>query len=432
MSLSLKGFITDNTLVNNTPGETARFGELSTHCRTFAKDVQSLTTASWPNVEISVFSHRSTTGTTQMQVNHVFGDLLLEFAGWLLDSGRVFTANTQQTDVVAAIVNRFNDYVTNVTVDKMVGANGVYLPTRIQMTVQMNGFEALEVVLWTANAEFETGYDEDEIVVIPPIDAIDTFMATYAAVATAMSVVNAVRDMARVETAKAKKPPTHLIATSISWVDPTQPTRKVATTWYTLIYGSRGNTSDRINEALRQYILGKSTSPESNWRLVMPDLFRVTRFLVVPLWSATAIQGRTALPSIYSPIASLSDINSVMNTISPQASVGTQNFEVLNHPFRSLSLVFFAGSDNREDARTLRQTVPDYIATESTVEDFNRQSLNTMEFSNMLGNLIRAAEAYTVGTSQATGVRVVQFDGYTCLATKHDNVEYVMRTRLQG
>lgn len=432
MTLSLKGFITDHSLVNNTPGQIARFGELSTHCRTFSKDIQSLTAIAHPKVEVAVFSHRSVTNRVQLPVSHVHADLLVEFSAWLYETAAAFTATTTQVDVVAAIVNRFENYVTNVVVDKLIGANGLYMPPRVQMTITMDGMEELQVVLWTINAEFESGYDESEITVVPPLDAIDTFMSTYAGVTEQMSVINPVRDLQRIETAIDKKPPTHIVAVSVTWIDPTQPTRTIPTTWYALIYGSRGNTSDTINEALRTYILANSNVAEANWRIVMPDLFRITRFLVVPLWTNGAIQGRVAVPSIYSPVVSLQDINNAVLTITAEAGIIKTNCEVFNHPYRSLSLLFFAGVDNRENAQSVRATIPDYIAVESIHEDFNRQSLKTQQFSNLMGSLIRSAEAYSAGMTLETGMRMVMFDGYTCLAAKYDNVEFVVRTKTQA
>lgn len=431
MTLSLKGFITDHSKVINTPGQIARFGELSTHCRTFSKDIQSLTSVAHPKVEVSVFSHLLMATKDQLAVSHVHADMLVEFSGWLYETAVAFTASTTQVDVVAAIANRFENYVTNVIVDKVVGNNGLFLPTRIQMKVEMDAMEPLEVVLWTANAEFETGYDETDITVVPPLDAIDTFMTSYSGVVEQLSVVNPVRDLQRIETAIDKKPPTHTVAITVTWIDPTQPSRTVATTWYALIYGSRGNTSDTINEALRDFILANSTAPEANWRIVMPDLFRVTRFLVIPMWTNAAIQGRMALPSIYSPVVSLKNIQDSALTITDGAGIIKSNCEVFNHPYRSLSLLMFAGEDNRENAKSLHQTIPDYIAVESIHEDFNRQSLMTQAFSNLIGGLIRAAENYTAGATMATGVRVVMFDSYTCLAAKHDNVEFVIRTKTQ-
>lgn len=431
MTLSLKGFILNAELKNNTPGAIARFGELSTHCRTFSKDVQEISNPGIPSISVAVFSHHNVANKIQVAVSHVYADLVLEMSEWLHDASAAFTASTTQIDVVAAFVNRFESNVSNVTVGPMVGSAGRFMPTRLQAIVAMQGMEELSLTLWTTNTEFETGYDEYEIVIVPPLDNIDVFMGAYSAVHDQMAIVNPVRDMTRIETALAKKPSTHMVASAINWVDPTQPTRKVPTTWYALIYGSRGNTSDAINEALRAYILANSTSAESNWRIVMPDLFRVTRFLMIPLWESIAISGRISIAGIYSPLASSAAIADAIQTVSDDIGIDKTNYEVFNHPFRSLSLVILTGNDNRDDALRLGMTVPDYIASESTHEDFNRQALATQEFSNLIGSLIRTAENYTSGYSLETGMRVIVFDGYTCLAGKYDSIEYIIRTKKQ-
>ena len=431
MTLSLKGFILNAELKNNTPGAIARFGELSTHCRTFSKDVQEISNPGIPSISVAVFSHHNVANKIQVAVSHVYADLVLEMSAWLHASSVAFTATTTQLDVVAAFVNRFEANVSNVTVGPMVGIAGRYMPTRLQTTITMQGMEELSLTLWTTNAEFETGYDEYEIVIVPPLDNIDVFMGAYSAVHDQMTIVNPVRDLTRIESALAKKPATHTVASAINWVDPTQPTRKVPTTWYALIYGSRGNTSDAINEALRAYILANSTSAESNWRIVMPDLFRVTRFLMIPLWASIAIAGRTSIAGIYSPVASSTAITEAIQTISADIGINKANYEVFNHPFRSLSLVVLSGDDNREDALRLGMAVPDYIASESTHEDFNRQALATQEFSNLIGTLIRTAENYTSGSALESGLRVIVFDGYTCLAGKYDSIEYIIRTKKQ-
>lgn len=432
MTLSLKGFITNTELTNNTPGVIARFGELSTHCRTFAKDVQTLTNGTFPTINVAVFSHHSTANTIPVKVNNVFSDLVIEISAWLHSTSTAFNATTTQLDVVAALTNRFSSYITNASVSPLIGNFGKYLPARIQATVNINSFEELSIVLWTANAEFESGYDEYEIVIVPPVDNVDVYMGAFTAVTEQMLIVNPVRDFQRIESTIAKKPPTHNVAVAINWVDPTQPTRKINTTWYALIYGSRGNTADAINEALRRYILSISTSPEFNWRIVMPDLFRITRFLLAPLWNSLAISGRTSVAGIYTPVASMSEINQVVTSVTNSSGINKLNFELFSHPFRSISIIVLAGSDNKAGAETLRLCVPDYIASESTEEDFNRQAATTQVFSNLIGMLVRSAESYKPGFIQAVGIRVVVFDGYTCLASKHDGIEYLIRTKLQN
>lgn len=432
MTVMLKGFVLNSDLKNNTPGVIARFGELSTHCRTFSKDVQEIANATFPAISVAVFNHRNTADNSpQLAVNHVYAATVIEIAAWLHSSATAFTASTTQVEVTAAFVNRFQAVVTNANVGPIVGEAGRYMPTRLQATINLQGMEELSLTLWTTNAEFETGYDNFEIVVVPPLDNVDVFMGSYASVLDQMSVVNPVRDFARITQATAKRPPTSTVAVSINWVDPTQPTRKISTTWYALIYGARGNTSDAINEAMRAYIMANTTSQESNWRIIMPDLFRVTRFLLAPIWSSIAIAGRLAIAGIYSPITSKTEIDTVLTSISSTAGLNKLNYEVFNHPFRSLSIVVVAGSDNREDALTLTGAVPDYIAVESTTEDFNRQARTTQDFSNLLGTLIRSAENYVAGATLELGLRVVQFDGYTCLAGKHDSIEYLIRTKQQ-
>lgn len=437
MTYSCKGFIANSNIVNNNPKQTARFGELSTMGRTFTTDLQQLSDAQYAGIEVLVMSNHVEGDQVQVTVHKNYANILLEFSNWLYQTAPGFNSSTTQVDVVAAIANRFQGVMTTITVDQLVYDGVRYLPTRVAFDMHVANMPQMSVVLWTADTEFRSavGYDEWEIRIVPPLDNIDVFLGSYAAVTEALSVSSPARDMQRIEQVADGDPYTAVVPMEINWIDPTDISKTVLTTWYAVVYGPRGTSTDITLAATVDYILSHSSGSSEDWKILFPDLFRITRFLMLPLWYKAAIEGRTGLPTIYSPVIANSDMNGAKLRAEELSQGGffIDGYESFNHPYRSLALISFPGSDNRSNALSIWQAFPDYIA-QGTLEsgDWDRQSEKTKQFSNMLSELIRQSESYTAGKIPPAGYRVVTISTTQFMSTKNNNIEFLMQIKNQA
>lgn len=435
MTLSCKGFIANSKLVNNKPKEIARFGELSTMARTFTTNLQQLSKPEYPGIEVLIFSNFDDSNGVQQEVHANYKTVLLDFSNWLYDTSITFGPSTTQQDVVAAINNRFNGQLTQIVVDPLIYDGFRYLPTRVSFNMHIANMPEMGTVLWLADSEFRSGdgYDEFEIRIVPPLDNVDIFLGSYAVIQDALADVTSARDQGRIEAAAQGDPYTAVVPMEINWIDPTEPSRVIPTTWYAIVYGPRGTASDVTLDKTVDYILDHSASDIANWRLVFPDLFRITRFMMIPNWQKAAMEGRTGMPTIYSPIMSQANINSAKDRVDTIANGAyfLEGMESFNHPYRSLGLTSFPGNDNRNNALSLWQAYPDYIAAEPMHEDWNRQREKTKQFSNRMGELIRQSEAYLPGVVPRPGFRVVNITNTLFISTKFDNIEFLMLAKNQ-
>lgn len=435
MTYTCKGFIANSNLVDNTEKKIAVFGELSLHCRTFALDTQQLSETTTPDLSVLVFSNKDSVTDKEQQVHHTYQAQMLEFARWLYETSSTFTSRTTQQDVVAAIANRFEARVSEIVVDPLRYDTVRYLPTRVSYKLHVNSMPDMQLTLWLSNDEFETGYDLWTNRVVSPVTNVDILLGSYAAVTDALKDNNSVRDFQRVEAATGKIPGTSVVPVEVTWIDPSNSNQTLTMVWYVINNGPRGAATDIVQADVVKYILEHSAQPESNWRLVLPDLFRITRFYMVPQWDKGSINGRGSSPALYSPFAGYQAIEvarAEADAIDGGDKFVITDYETFNHPYRSLAICSFPGTENRADAKRLYQRFPDYIAAEGLHEDFDRQQESTKQFSNMLTRLIIAAEAYKPGVTYEAGMRLVKLGDVFCIATKLDNIEFLMKTKVQA
>lgn len=433
MSITLKAFITHRALINNLENQIAEVGEISTYARTFSKDQQILTNPTYPNVEVLVFHSKKEDQEGTYTVHGSYKDLLVRMSDWLHETAKTsFNINTTAIDVAAAIKNEFNDYVGNIVVGAMVSTGNYFIPSKLELSLGMPSQEPMKAVLYTACSVFETEYDETDILIVPPFTNIDTLLAGPTEVRAALERVSQVEVFNRINSLIEKRPPTVVQPFEIDWIQPHPGTATFTTTWYAIVYGPQGISVDHINEATRRYILTKSSSGEAAWKAVMPDIFLITRFLIQPNWASMAMPGRGSKPTIYRPMQKLSEVQDLVRGYDlTELGLKEDQIEVVNHPYRSLPLIVLSGKDNKNGATSLSELYPDYIAAESTHEDYNRQAQNTILFSNLLYDLILSAEEFTIGKALKTGLRALEWGGKTCVSGKLKNIEYIMPCRIQ-
>lgn len=426
MTTTIYAFVSNSAAKDNAKSTTSAVGELSGYCRTFSPDVREYATAAYPDIELQLFSSTDTSGykdPTLAQTNR-----LLEIGNWVYELGIAMLPSYTQNDFAIAFQTRFANYVSEVVVGKFISGGSFLVPRSLQFTLTTQGNETAIVKLWFANEVFETDYALYTIRVSPPIAALDDLFKPFSTVQNIASQIDVQKSMENVELLKSKSPNTKTVAVTLKWVDPSNANNTVPFTWYAVIYGEAGNTTDNINFAIRDFILANSTNSVDSWKVIFPDLFRNTHFLVLPRWDRYAIANRNTIAGIYNPTVGFGQTQTFL--LSKLLNYSAQQLSDLTcityHPYRSLSLAIVAGTDNRAGCTTFDQHITTYIAQESVGEDFNRQSKLAQDWVTMMGNLLRAAESQTAGGPAPAGMRAFLLDGLYYLSQKLDNVEYMV------
>ncbi len=427
MSIVIKAFASNSATKNNLPNRTGVFGELSAYARTFSREITEYALDAYPSIELNVFSSLQD-GLVYAPPPNVT-NMLLEISAWVYERGLLLAGSSSATiqDFVAAFENRFSGFVNGVTTSPLRSDGNYRIPELLNFTLTPNAGIESSISLWFGNDSFENDYDAYEIVVVPPVEGLSVFFQSRDAVQTALAARPIDTMMGLVDTAKAKKPPSHIVTQTVTWYNISQPAQSLTCTWFMLIYGPRGNNSNATSQALTNFILANSTQSVQNWKVVMPDLFWQTQFTILPRWDNYAI-APTSIAGIYAPYGKVSEMltfaQSKLSSLNTTFIANT--LETTHHPYRSIQLLSVPGEDNRLGATSLEELIPDYIGQESIGEDFNRQSAYTRQWVTEMGNLLRVAELYGKGATLQTGMRVVEHLGLECVSMKIRDVEFLV------
>lgn len=427
--LTIKGFLTLSSLKDNASDATGMFGEITSYCRTFARDIKEYTTPSYTGLELLVFSSKDANIPTP--INIVQRDTLLEVGNYLYTLGSTVTPSWRVVDVITAFTTNFIGKVSEVVCGSLQSDGFRRLPESIAFRLSLPGFPDASVKLWLRNSAFESQYDEYQILIVPPVDILDNLFLPASQVATLLESRPIDRVMEIIETAKNKTPSTVTVGQPARWYNPAEAGKYLTMNWYAVIYGPKGNTTDLINEAIVAFILAHSIEPEASWKVIMPDLFHNTHFIILPRWDTYAIPNRTSIAGIYSPMMGVEEglVFAQSKITSWTGAHVRQNAVITEHPYRSISMMIVGGPDNRNGLFKITQVVGDYIGVESTHEDFNRQTELTKQWVSMLGNLLRAAENLTTALLVPSGMRVLTRDNLTYVSQKLDNIEYMVAAK---
>lgn len=428
--LEIKGFITHALMAQNTPGQTAVIGELSTLSETYAREKGYYGAADAPEYLFTAFKS-ALDGTPQAlspdAIEHV-----LTVAKYVLDQTLNSTNQVYADQLLADLTNHFAGAGTNFQAGAIVNDGRYYAPEWLSWTSQVASLGANFIRLWFSDGSFQLQYDEYEIVVVPPLAPLDDFFkagGTVQAEVTAKSTAQMLTDL---QNAKQGSPETIVAIQTFNYIDPQLASHVVPTDWGLLIYGAAGNNIDSIKDAMVAYILANSAQPREAWTPLLPDLFKRTEFTLIPRWDHYAIPNRTLQAGINSPVSNLSEAltkaAAVIGSQYPTAHINSYA-GVLAHPYKSLLVVAVGSPDNRNNAYQVTDVYPDYIAVGSTSLDFNRMSDDTKNWALLLEQLLIAAETVGPFTSVPLGMTKLTRNGILYVVQSYDNIHFLVAAK---
>lgn len=466
VTLGVKGFAGVGDLANNTSRTVAQIGELSVYSETFARDrlLSSGSFAVNPNnsqsllesLHQSIFSCKTASGTAVVLDNAVL-DFLEDINGWVYATGMRGEFNNNSETARQLMINSWATPLYNLEVGAMVEHENEFYPESVTFVVTKAGliswytnkfgsaptfsdtYNRVQIKFWFSDRAFRAQYDDYLIEIIPPIDTIDDFYRTAAAVNGLVRAVTTPLLMNKISNKADKDPYTEVKSMEFDWNDPLTLGNKIRTVWSFVIYGNAGLSVDAMKETLRTWILDNSTHTREEWTALFPDIFRSTEFIFMPVFNRYAIPNMTTAEGVYSPILDYQDaITSAGKVI---AGLGYNTPHLINRlafvgtPYKSLAMMVCGGPENRVGAYALNQVWPDYISVPTSSVDFNRMQPATQTWVNTLQRLMRAAEESTEFSEIPVGFsrirrRNPQNQVVTYIATTVDNVQYMVVTKL--
>lgn len=285
--------------------------------------------------------------------------------------------------------------------------------------------------IWYSDERFRLQYDEYEIVIAPPVDNLNDFFRTGQDVDDMLSGITMAAMATRLQNAKGNCPETIAQIVQYDYVDPHNSSHRVSSPWGVLIYGQAGNNTDACNDALDEYCLANSTHDRADWTVILPDMFKRTEFVLVPRFDKMAIPDRQLTQGVYSPVINMqSAMDELVAFLSgyPEAHIKAYG-ESLPNPHRSVELLSVGGPDNRDNHFSLLDYFPDYINVTTLDPDFNRMSVLTKGWAQLLQDMILIAESASEFSSIPLGYSRTKRNGKLFVVRNYNNINFLVATK---
>lgn len=423
---AIKGFVSIQSLIDNSEDVVAKLGEISTWSLTYSKNTNEFTHSSYPAYRLTtMFCYDTGTDATyvpsQAEAEEII-QVVNSVYNYVTTHTRPYDVEDLQDTIVAAHYGKINNFIMGATIDSGTTA----LPEYISWTSLTHS--NLEVTVWLCDESFQSQYPHYDITVVPPVDNLDNFFSAFSTISTLLNKVTLPVVTEKIQTAKGTDPETYIRTYSFKYTSPITPADSMDTAWSVLIYGMQGDNPDTIKDAMIEYILANSTHTRTEWEAIIPDLFKRTEFILLPRWDKTAVPNNTVESGLYSSVVDPVECISFAKTqCSFYDTTHTEaNILIAPHPYKTLSMLIVSGPNNIEGKTSFTELFSDYLPISSTSLDFNRMVDYTREWLLKLDDMLVEAETLTEISTVSTAFRKVKRDNKLYLSLLYDNVNYLM------
>lgn len=423
---AIKGFVSIQSLIDNSEDAVAKLGEISTWSLTYSKNTNEFTHSSYPAYRLTtMFCYDTSTQATyvpgQAEAEEII-EVVNSVYNYVTSHSRPYDVEDLQDIIVAAYYGKISDFVMGGIVD----SGTVALPEYVSWTSLTNS--NLEVTVWLCDNSFQSQYPHYEITVVPPVDNLDNFFSSFSTISALLNKVTLSVVTEKIQNAKGTDPETYIRTYSFKYTSPITPADSMDTAWSVLIYGMQGDNPDTIKDAMIEYILGNSSHSRSAWEAIIPDLFKRTEFILLPRWDKSAVPNNTVESGLYSSVLNPKEcISFAKEQCSFYETTHTEDhILVAPHPYKTLSMLIVAGPNNITGKTDFTKLFADYLPISSTSLDFNRMVDYTREWLLKLDDMLVVAETLTEISTVPTTFRKVKRDNKLYLSLLYDNVNYLM------
>lgn len=422
MALILKGFAEIGSLVNNTTGRVSAIGEMTALSQTYATESRKYhhNDAALGDVLFRSFYSYNNTSNQLVAPNSTHTATILRVTNWLASRAKALLLPNELAALRNQITNEFSG-LTDVDCGGYVSEGSYKLPSWISF--KSNGGNHISKV-WFADVNFRNEYDEFEIIVVPPVDTMDTMFEPSNVLEPLMKAYTPVVINEKLITLAGNNPPTAQKIYEHNRISALAPTA-IPTFWSVLVYGRYGEDLDVINEAIIAHILANSTRTREQWKVILPSLFINTEFIIAPLYRRIAVPNQETHAGVYSPFVKNSDVEQMITLIDPtNAAWIRQRVVSAASAYRSLAFCAWGGNENIDGITDLSVKWPQYINVPTTSADFARMSPETQGFSNVLHDLLAAADTMTTSSDLPAGISRSTRNGKIFATKRYGNAQY--------
>lgn len=425
----IKGFVTISAYVNNTPGQTAPLGELSTWSRTYSYEKGEYQDSAVPGYKLTTFRAADNDTGTEIVLQASLVQQILRVISECMAYASSHIRPYDSIDFKNTLLANFYQKMGDLHIGDFVDNGTIALPQWISWnSLDHNGDY---VKIWLSDQAFQDQYDDYKIVVIPPLQNLDHFFNAYNVALTEINGRDSDALNQLIQTAKGTNPETYIRFLDFDFYNQINLEQKNRTSWAVLIYGKAGDNIDAIKDAMVEFILANSSHSRAEWEVILPDLFRRTEFVMLPRWDKKSIPNLTELAALYASMLNpMECVQFAKNAINfyPQVFIEA-NTTVFPYDYKALSVVAVNGDTNVDTKKTLVQVFPDYIPVPSTSPDFNRMQIKTRNWLIFLEQLLIAAETVGEFTSVPANMRKQRRGGLLFVSGMYDNVNYLVAAR---
>lgn len=426
---ALKGFILNKDFSDNTPGIVAKIGEISPISTTFSREKGVYRVPAAPLVSLMSFTSKTDIESTVVVPNDIRDQVLVianHAYSMTLSQSTVF----DPADFFNSITTMFGSEIESLRVGPVVTDGSHYMPEWLEwksLAIADNNI----IKIWFTDEAFRGQYDEYEIVVIPPIVNLNQFFNAPESVKTLLSARTYPEEIQLIQNARGEYPETILWANEYDYVNPHNQSDKTPSKWTVLIYGFAGNDLDVIKGAIVDYVLDNSDHDRDEWKLILPDLFLRTEFVMVPLWDQIAIDEMIQAEGIYSPVmkvaTALTRLKDTVTEYSP-THIDT-HAEFWNYLYKSIAVMSVGNIENKDGKISLTDWFPDFALLYTGSLNHARMDQKTQDWMTMLSHMFPVAENVTEMSVVPAGYTRSVRDGVLYLAKSFDNVNFLIAAK---
>lgn len=425
--LTIKGFVTRTTYIDNAPNNIATIGEISTYALTYSKDVQIHKSPSVPKSDLYIFTYRDEVQELESDSN--ISEIILNIGSYIFgyaENNPVYAIGVLESDLLAS----FPGSLINIDSGPFVTYQNAMVPAWISFTIP--DVLTSEVRIWFSDPSFRDQYDEHQITVVPPVESIDTMMENYTFALQQIASTTDTAKMERIQTALGTDPSTIVKTVEFDYIDPNLDTTINPSNWTLIIYGKQGDFPDTIKRAIVEYLTENSGYPISDWIPILPGIFSDTQFYITPVWTDPALSGLVGFDIAYKSISGVADVEAYVNSQIPFVTTNNNYLSILPSNYKFLQL-YIAGSDNNVAGKQkIEDIYSDYIYAASTSVDFNRMSQSTQSWVQLLEEGLIIAESITNVIVPTAPYRTSTIGGKLFVIFSYDNVDYYILAKVDA
>lgn len=417
---NIKAFVEIHRLINNQQNTVAYIGELPPICRTYSRNITEYTSDAYRIISLTCkdINEEPLPATVEQYIY----DITYHIDQYCITHARPIDV----ASMTSTIEIMMNGNIGNLSIGDIVIDDFTTMPGKITFTTTTSN-----VTLYYSHPVLTNDYDEYEIVVIPPIENINTFLLPYSQVTTALTQNTIASTLNRINSARGESPETVLTSIVIDFDPPESYNPSISTTWSLLIYGPKGNYIDTIKNAVINYILSHTDVEREYWENnVFPSLFKTTEFVLFPKWDTYATINLEDSRGLYSSLVNANDVTLQIQTLLPSVSPDhiRSSIEIFPTSYKFANIISVPGINNIDGHQSLQELFPDYLPVSTSSLDFARMTINTQNWVIFLEKLLIAAENIHSVIQDIEIFRITR-DNSNFVVGVFNNVNYLVRLK---